>query len=170
MSKPVKEMVAAELREKYSDVIDVCVVSMAGLDIVAQEKIRGMLREKSSRVEVVRNSLARRAFAGTALEPVAAAMEGPCALVTGGSSAIEMAKTLVEAAKEYDQFELKHAMLEGESDLFTVHEASKLAGKGELLGEVAMLVASPARAIAGCLSSPQSKVAGCLKAIIEKAA
>jgi hypothetical protein len=42
--------------------------------------------------------------------------------------------------------------------------------KGDLLGEVAMLVASPGRAIAGCLRSPQSKIAGCLKARIDAAA
>ena len=47
-------------------------------------------------VEVVKNSLASRAFRGTALEALGDALEGPCALVIGGDSAIEVAKIHVE--------------------------------------------------------------------------
>lgn len=170
MSKPIKAMIAAELRKVYEGVQDACVVDVTGLDIKAQESIRSTLHEKSVSLRVVKNSLARQAFKDTALQPLGDALQGPCAIVSGGESLIEAAKALVEAAKEFKELKLKQAMIEGDPDLITVAELSKLKGRSELIGEVAMLVSSPGRSLAGCLSSPQSKIAGCLKAMADKAA
>ena len=170
MSKPVKAMITAELRKTYDGVESGCVVDIAGLDMKAQESIRTTLQEQSARLQVVKNSMAKQAFKDTALEPIGDALQGPCAIVTSEESIIDAAKALVAAAKEFKGLTLKQAIIEGDPDLITVAEASKLKGRIELLGEVAMLVSSPGRAIAGCVSSPQSKIAGCLKAIVEKAA
>lgn len=170
MSKPVKAMITAALRKTYDGVDSVCVVDIAGLDMKAQESIRSALGGHSARLQVVKNSMAKQAFKDTALEPIGDALQGPCAIVAGGESIIEAAKTLVAAAKEFKSLTLKQAIVEGDPELITVVEVAKLKGRLELLGEVAMLVSSPGRAIAGCISSPQSKIAGCLKAIVEKAA
>ncbi len=66
--------------------------------------------------------------------------------------------------------ELKQAVFDGDPVLLTVEQLSKMSTKSELLGEVAMLIASPGRAIAGCLGGPQARIAGCLKTMIDKAA
>lgn len=170
MSKPIKEMVRAEIAQRYADVQSACVVDLSGLSVQSTERLRRLLREKAARLQVVKNSLARRAFEGTALEPLGKSLEGPCALVVSEDSIIDAAKTLVELAKEFAALELKQALYEGDPSLLTVEQLSKMRTKNEILGEVAMLVASPGRAIAGCLSSPQAKIAGCLKAMIDKAA
>ena len=170
MSRPVKEMIAASLKERYTGVDGACVVGLVGLDIKAQEKLRCELRENAARMEVVKNSMARRAFLDTPLEPLGNALDGPCALVTTSQSLIQTAKTLVKAAKEVPELALKQAMVDGDPALVTIEELSKMKGRLELIGEVAMLITSPARAVAGCLRSPQGKIAGCLKAMIDKAA
>ena len=169
MSKPVKEMMMAELRDRYAGVESACVVDVTGLNVQSQEGLRRALRAKSGRLEIVRNSLARRAFKDMPLSPLADALKGPCALVTA-ESLTDIAKVLVDCTKEYDRLKLKEAIIEGDPSLATVAEVSKMKGKTELLGDIAMLVSSPGRAIAGCLSSPQSRIAGCLKAMIDKAA
>jgi large subunit ribosomal protein L10 len=170
MSKPIKEMVRAELASRYADARSACVVDLTGLSVQSTERLRRALREKSARVQVVKNSMARRAFAGTALEPLGNALEGPCALVTSEESIIDAAKSLVELAKEFASLQLKQALFEGDPALLTVEQLSRMRSKSEIIGEAAMLIASPGRALAGCLSSPQGKIAGCLKAMIEKAA
>ena len=81
-----------------------------------------------------------------------------------------MAKLLVAPAKDFKELKIKQGILECDPTPLTVEAISKMRGRGEILGELAMLLSSPGRAIAGCLKSPQSKIAGCLKAIIEKAA
>jgi len=170
MSKFVKALVTEEIRSRYAEVTSACVVDLTGLDVQAQEKLRKSLRTKSATLEIVKNSLARRAFAGGALGPLGKALEGPCAVVTSRESLIEVARLLTDAAKEFKSLKLKQAILDGDPSLVTVEELSKMRGRRELLGEVAMLVGSPGRAIAGCLRSPQSKIAGCLKTLADKAA
>ena len=170
MSRPVKQMITADLRERYASVEGACVVALTGLNIQAQEKLRQDLREKSARLEVVKNSLARRAFADTVLEPLGDALDGPCALVTTSGSLIDTAKALVMAAKEVPELTLKQALVDGDPTLVTVEELSRMKGRVELVGEVAVVVTSPARTLAGCLGSPQGRIAGCLQAMIEKAA
>ena len=170
MSKPIKAMVTTQLGKTYAGIDSACVVDLTGLPVQSQEALRGVLRGKSARLEVVKNSLARRAFQDTPLEPLGVSLEGPCALVTGGSSVIEVAKALVEACKEFVELTLKQAIVEGDPGLLTVEEVSKLKSRLEMVGEVCLLIGSPGRMVAGCLGSPQSKIAGCLKGMIDKAA
>lgn len=170
MSKPVKQMVMDELRGRYADIASACVVELSGLSVQSQQALRQALRAKGARLEVVKNSLARKAFAETKLAPLGAALSGPCALVVSSESVIDTARTLVACAKEFERLKLKQAIFEGDPSLVTVEELSKMKGRAEVLGDLAWLVMSPARAVAGCLASPQSKIAGCLKAMAEKAA
>ncbi|MFQ5494222.1 MAG: 50S ribosomal protein L10 [Phycisphaerae bacterium] len=170
MSRTVKTMITEEYRRRYADVASACVVSLSGMNIQEQEALRGALREKSARVEVVKRRLVRRVFQGGPLDPLGRAMEGPCALVTTGDSLIDAAKVLVEAAKEFSELKLKEAIVDGDPQLLTVEQVARLKSRWELLGEIAGLVGSPGRAVAGCLTSPASRVTGCIKALAEKAA
>lgn len=170
MSKSIKAMFSVEYRNRYSSVESACVVDLSGMTVKEQGILRTSLRERSARMQVVKNRLIRLALGDGPLKPLGDALEGPCALVTTSESLIDVAKTLVEAAKEFDKLTLKHAILDGDPTLLTVEELSRFKSKAEMLGEVAMLVSSPGRAIVGCIGSPQSKIVGCLKAIVEKAA
>jgi large subunit ribosomal protein L10 len=167
MSKPLKQLMTDTIRKRYEAVDSACVVDLTGLDVEATTAFRRSLRDRSVRIEVVKNSMARRAFAGSVLEPLGDSLTGPCALVTGGDSIVEAAKLLVEAARQYTQITLKQAMIDGDPNLLTVEEVAKFKSLHEMLGEIAALIASPARRVAGCVASPQSKIAGCLKAIAD---
>jgi large subunit ribosomal protein L10 len=170
MSKIIKAMVSDELRSRFSGFSSACVVDMTGMNVQEQQELRGRLLEKSARVEVVKNSLARRALKDGPLEPLGSVLAGPCALITAKESLIDVAKLLVEAAKEFEALKLKEAIFDGDSDLLSIQELSKMKSQQDLIGEIAMLLSSPGRSLAGCLGSPQAKIAGCLKAMIEKAA
>ncbi len=170
MSKAVKAMVTVELEGRYAGTDSACIVDLTRMNVQQQEELRKVLWGTSARLEVVKNSLARRAFQDGPLEPLGRSLDGPCALVTSLESVIDVAKVLVEAAKEFDQLTLKQAIIGGDPNLVTVEELSKMKSHAEMIGELAMLVSSPGRAVAGCLESPQSKIAGCLKVMINKAA
>jgi len=161
-------MLSDDLRRRYEGVDSACVVNLTGLNVQKTQEIRRDLTAKQMRMQVLKNSTARLAFSDGPLGPLASALSGPCALVTGGDSIVEAAKVLVHWSKEFSELGLKEAIVEGDSDLLTVAQLSKMKGRLELVGEVAMLVSSPGRALAGCMSSPQGKIAGCLKAIADK--
>ena len=168
MSKPLKRMVSEDLGKRYAGVESACLVDLSGLDVQKTQQIRRDLAQKKMRMQVVKNSMARLAFSDGPLGPLAEAMRGPCALVTGGDSIVEVAQSLMHWAKEFSKLTVKQAIVDGDADLLTVEDLSRMKSGRELLGELAMLVRSPGRSIAGCLCSPQSKIAGCLKAIAEK--
>ena len=168
MSKPLKRMVSEDLGKRYAGVESACLVDLSGLDVQKTQQIRRDLAQKKMRMQVVKNSMARLAFSDGPLGPLAEAMRGPCALVTGGDSIVEVAQSLMHWAKEFSKLTVKQAIVDGDADLLTVEDLSRMKSGRELLGELAMLVLSPGRSIAGCLCSPQSKIAGCLKAIAEK--
>lgn len=170
MSKLIKGMLTEELREDYAGVSSACVIEVSGLNVKQQEKLRKDLRGKSARVQVIKNSLARRAFEGGPLAPLGKALVGPCALVTGQQSVVDIARLLMEAAREFKKLKLKQAIFEGDPSLLTVEQLSKLKGKRELLGEVAMLISSPGRSLAGCLRGSGGRLAGCIKTLADKAA
>jgi large subunit ribosomal protein L10 len=165
MSKPVKDLIAREYRRRYEGVDSACVVSVIGLDAISTNRVRGELGSQNIRLQVVKNSLARRAFADGPLEPLASILQGPCALVTGGESVIDVAKSLVRLQKTYPLIELKQGMLDGDPELLEVEQLARMKTRLELVGELALLIASPARSMAGGLAAPGGRIAGCLKAI-----
>ncbi len=168
MSKPLKKMVTDYLKDRFEGESSACVVDLTGLDVAATESIRTGLRGKNARLEVVKNRLARQAFANGPLKPLGEALTGPSALVTCETSIIDVAKELVALAKEYKELKLKQAIFDGDPELVTVEEMSKMKSLADLLGEIAGLVGGPGRLVASAVASPQGKIAGCLKAIADK--
>ncbi len=168
MSKPLKSMLMSYLKNRYDGVDSACVVDLTGLNVADTEKLREKIRESNGRVEIVKNSLARRAFADTPLKSLGESLTGPCALVTADDSIIDVAKKLVDFAKEFKQVQLKDAVLDGDEVLMSVHDLSKMKSRFEILGDVAGLIWGPGRRLASAIGSPQAKVAGCLKAIADK--
>jgi len=168
MSRQVKQYIIEELKRRYGELDSALVVNIIGLDAISNNALRKRLREKNIEVHVVKNSLTRLALAGTALEPLANALEGPCAIVTGGESVIDTAKELVSATKEFEKLELKFGIIEGDPELIPVERIAQMKGRRELQADISGCAIGPARRLAACLGSPAGLVAGCLKAIIER--
>lgn len=167
MSKAIKGMVTDEIKSRYAGVNSACVVDVTGLNVHQQEDLRGKLREASARLEVVKNSLARRAFADGPLAVLGSSLQGPCAIVTSKASLIDAAKALVSAASEYEALTLKQALIEGDPDLITVADLAKMKSLTELIGEVVGLLTSPGRFVVGAITAPLSRIAGCLDTLAE---
>ncbi|HRX85659.1 MAG TPA: 50S ribosomal protein L10 [Phycisphaerae bacterium] len=170
MSKPLKNMLTAYLKDRYAGVESACVVDLTGLDVQTTEKLRKAIRAKGGRLEVVRNRLAREAFADSPLQPLGAALSGPSALVVTDDSIIDIAKALVDFTKESKKLTLKEAILDGDPALLTVKDLSTMKSRLEIIGDIAGLIWGPGRRVAGAIASPQGKIAGCLKAIADKEA
>jgi large subunit ribosomal protein L10 len=168
MSKPVKDLVTKEYSDRYGELDSACVVSVIGLDGIAANRLRRELLTRKIKLQVVKNSLARRAFAQSKLAPLSKGLDGPCALVTGGESIIDVAKFLVETKTKYPQIELRVGIVGGEPELIPVEQMARMKSRLELIGEIAMLLASPGRRLAGCIQGPGGRLAGVIKAIAEK--
>ncbi len=169
MSKRVKDFITNEVRARYDGIDSAVLVDPTGVDAVTNNQMRGDLRSKSVRLEVVKNSLARRAFAGGPLERMGALLVGPNALVTGGDSIVDAAKAIAEWSKKTGLFEIRGAMVEGELlDAGAAKALAVMPGRRELQQEVLALACAPGRRLCGALLGPGGLIAGCIKAISEK--
>jgi large subunit ribosomal protein L10 len=167
MSKPMKQMMTQEYESLYDGVEGACVVELTGMDAQNTHAFRGMLRERSMKLRVLKNRIARRAFIDGPLAPLGGRLEGPCALVVG-ESVIETAKALVEAAKRFPALTLKDGLIEGETELTPVKELAGMKSLGELQADLMALALSPGRNLAGALLGGGGKIAACIKTIIDK--
>ncbi|MEM9372685.1 MAG: 50S ribosomal protein L10, partial [Planctomycetota bacterium] len=86
MSKPVKNMIIEDYRDRFGDTQDALVIGLRGIESNDTNAIRGGLAEKSIKVTVVRNKLFGQAFAGTGLEPLKDVLNGANAIAYGAES------------------------------------------------------------------------------------
>jgi len=169
MSKPVKELITRELASRYGQATNAVWVELVGVDGITTNEFRRALCGKHMRLEVVKTSLLRRAVSGAPLGRLAEALAGPAALITGGESAIDVAKTLEEWLPKLPQLKLRGALLEGEFiDGSRVKDLSKMPSKRDLQGRVVSCVRASGANLAGALLAGGGGIAGCLKALIEK--
>lgn len=167
MSKPVKNLIIDEYKKRFGDVQGGVVVEIRGMEATANNKLRNDLRAKGVRVTVIRNSLARRAFAGGPLEALEKVLKGPNAFVYGDRSVVDVARDIVELATASKELELKGAILDGE--LFEgragVERLSKMPTRAEAQARIITIALSPAKKVLGCVVSPGSKILGIVKEI-----
>ena len=169
MSKPVKNMITKELQERYATIDSALWLEFMKVDGVTTNQIRRALHGKQVHMEVVKNSLFERAVGDGPLQPLAKALQGPAAILTGGDSLIEIAKLVEEWMPKNPGLKMKGAVLDGEwLDESKVAFLSKMESKADLQAKIAMIVLSPAGKLASAVNSGGSNIAGALKAMIEK--
>ena len=169
MSKPVKDMITEELQSRYAGMDNALWIEVVGVNGVTTNQIRGALRESEVRLEVVKNSLFKRAIGDGPLKPLAEALTGPAAIVTGGESLIDVAKMVEAWVPKAKGIKLRGAVLEGEwLDESRVAGLARMPTKRDLQAKMAAIILSPGGNVAAAALSGGANIAGCLKALAEK--
>lgn len=115
MSKFVKDLLTRDLRNQLSGVGDALLVNVIGLDAIRTTKLRGELRKKNIKLEVIKNSMARRATEGTPLARAFEGLEGTLAIVWGADDFVSLTKEVVRLteAKEFEGFQTRGGAMDG---------------------------------------------------------
>ena len=167
MSKKVKALIQNELKNRFEGVNECLVVSVRGLSGMENNELRGDLLSKDIRLNVVKNSLARRAFGELGFEQIGSLLSGPCAVVFGGDSIIDVAKVMVDWSKKLDKLTVKGGLLEGLTlDAEQAVGLAKMPNRQELQGQIVSLAQGPGSAVAGAIGGPAGYIAGCIKTLI----
>ena len=131
-----------------------------GLTVEHLNALRKQAREKGVYLHVLKNTLARRAVAGTPFEVASGAMVGP--LIYGFSEdAVAAAKVVADFAKGNDKLIVKAGAYAGRAlDANGVKALAAIPSREVLIAQVAGLLKSPIQRLAAVLAAVSEKKAG----------
>lgn len=131
--KELVERLAKEVSESEISIL----IDYKGLDVLKMTELRSLLRNEGVRIEVVKNSLLKRASEGTDVALMEAFYKGPSAIVLSKDDPVAPARILVNFAKSNEKLEIKAGTFSGK--LLNLEELKQLAtmpSKQELLGKL----------------------------------
>jgi large subunit ribosomal protein L10 len=131
-----------------------------GLTVEHLNKLRREARDKGVYLHVLKNTLARRAVAGTPFEVAAETMAGP--LIYGFSEdAVAAAKVIADFAKGNDKLVVKGGAYAGKAlDANGVKALAAIPSREVLIAQVAGLLKSPIQRLASVLAAVAEKKGG----------
>ena len=172
MSKYVKDLLTNDLAGRLDGVDECVVANVVGMDANSTSALRKRLREKNIRIMVVKNSLARRAFAGKPLERAFEGIEGNAAVMWGAEDFISLVKEATALDKDEEGFE-KFASLGGvmdgqKLDAAGVAQISKWPNREEQLSIVSGQLLGPGAMLSAQLIGPGGELAAQVKTLADK--
>src|SRR5436305_10273818 len=130
MSKQIKQMEMDALKCTFQDVRDLVALQVEKLDARTDNRVRLDLRKKGIRLQVVKNSLARRVLGelGLSAEKIWA---GPTTLAWGASSLADLSRELDTTLGKNKAVHFKGAIADGQE--VTFEQARKMPTKAEAI-------------------------------------
>ena len=115
MSKQVKNMLVDDIKSRLQGVVELIVVNIGPLDAQRTTQLRKQLRQKNIHLQMVKNSLIRRATVSTQLAAAFAQTEGMLAIAWGGEDVVDLAKELtrISALKDFEGLQFRGGAIDG---------------------------------------------------------
>lgn len=169
MSKKIKAMELDALRGALSGARDYVLIEPVKLDAATDYDFRRKLREKNIRVQMVKNSYAKKIFGENGLNS-GDVWAGPTLLCWGGANVKDLSTSVDTAVKESkkdpklpDKFKVKTAIADGE--VVTLEAAKKMPTREEALGGILSAILAPGANLMAAIAGPGSTLASVVKTI-----
>ena len=154
LKKPVLEEISAQVEGAQC----VLLVNYSGLTVAQDTQLRKELREAGVHYKVYKNTMMKRAFAGTAFESLTKDLDGTNAIAISKDDATAPARVICNFAKDAKALELKAGVVEGTLyDVNALNELAKIPSRDVLISK-----------LLGSLQSPITNLARVLNQIAEQ--
>ncbi len=160
LNRNEKAAVVADVSAQAARSQTLALAEYRGLTVAHLDGLRRQARDSGVYLHVLKNTLARRAVAGTPFEVASDAMVGP--LIYGFSDdPVAAAKVVAEFAKTNDKLVIKGGVYAGKAlDAEGVKALAAIPGREVLIAQVAGLLKSPIQRLAGVLAALAEKKGG----------
>ena len=171
MQRTEKEEVVAALVEQLRSTESLIVADYRGLTNADLVELRAKVRGSGGRLQVVKNTLTRRAAEEAGTESLLALLEGPTAIafVQTDGDPVAVAKALADTAKDTKVLTLRGGILSGRSLTGDdVEELAKLPAPEVVKSQLVGVVVAPLTQLVGLLAAPVRDLVGLIDARIEQ--
>jgi large subunit ribosomal protein L10 len=142
-----------KLKLELAKVSTVILTTFQGITVEADTKLRRAVQAAGGKYQVVKNTLAERAGAGTPAESLLKNLSGTNSIAFTQTDAVALAKALTKVAKEVPAFKFKSGLVEGRViSIAEIQQLANLPSKEELLSKIMFLLNAPAQRIAMALN------------------
>ena len=149
-----KEAELQQLETAFKGCDSAILVDYKGLNVPQVTELRRQLRSAKASYTVVKNTLAKRAAAGTSLETCVKHFAGTTAVVSTGADPVAMAKALTTFIKSTPSMSIKAAVVQGrEVAPAAVNDLATMPGKPELLAKLMYVLQAPMQQLVTVLSA-----------------
>jgi large subunit ribosomal protein L10 len=108
-----KKAIVAEVNETATSALSLVIADARGVNVTKMTALRATARENQVMLRVIRNTLAKRALAGTDYECVSDTLVGPSLFGFSMEDPGAAARLFKDFAKENDKFEVKALSISG---------------------------------------------------------
>jgi large subunit ribosomal protein L10 len=171
MQRTDKEQVVAELVEQLRSTESLIVADYRGLTNADLVELRAKVRGSGGRLQVVKNTLTRRAAEEAGTESLLALLEGPTAIafVEAEGDPVAVAKALADTAKDTKVLTLRGGILSGRALTGDdVEELAKLPAPEIVKSQLVGVIVAPLTQIAALLAAPLRDLVGLIDARIDQ--
>jgi len=152
--KSEKQQDLDHLKTELAKVSTVILTTFQGITVEEDTKLRRAVQAAGGKYEVVKNTLAEIAGAGTPAEGVLKNLKGTHSIAYTQTDPVALAKALTKIAKDVPAFQFKSGVVEGK--VISINEIKQLAdmpSKEELISKIMFLLNAPAQRIATVLNA-----------------
>ena len=154
----LKQPIVDEIKGLLDGAHAAVAVEYLGINVDQDTKLRKELRENGVIYKVFKNTLIKRAVAGTEFEGLIPDLEGPTALAVSKTDATAPGRIIAKYAKEIKPLELKGGVVEG-----SYYDRKAMAVVAEIPGREVLL-----SRLLGSLQSPIANFARVINQVAEK--
>ncbi len=155
------------LTEQFQQSTAGMLVGFKKMTVAKDQDLRNQLREAGARYAVVKNTLARRAAAGTPFEQAAEHFKGVTGIALSTGDPVNLSKAVSKFAKDNPEvFTFKAGVVEGKVvALKDVESIASLPSKEELISKIMFLINCQAQRLVTVLSAVPRNLAIVVKQI-----
>jgi large subunit ribosomal protein L10 len=164
-----KHEVVADLSERLGEAKCLYLTDFTGLDVASITELRRRLSAAHVEYLVVKNTLARRALAGSPYEGLTEHLSGPNAFALSRDDVVTAAKILTEFARERERPRIRAGAIEGR--VVSIEEIRRIADlppRDQLLAQVVGYARAPIAGLVYTLSGLLAKFVRTVDAVREQ--
>jgi len=161
-----KKAIVASVNETAVNALSLVVADARGVTVGNMDSLRKLARENNVMLQVVRNTLAKRAVAGTEFECVSDALVGPSIFGFSMEDPGAAARLFKDFSKENSAFEVKALAVGGKAlDASQIDALAKLPTRDQALSLLMSVMIAPVTKLARTFNEVPSKVTRVVAAV-----